>query len=64
MKALGIVSLILNLIATVSFLAGILLFAWVEKATLGTVFICVGFVFMGVGIYLSRKEIKQQKLRK
>ena len=56
MKITGIISLISNLIAIVLFITGIAMFSLLETEALGWVFVCSGFVFLFVGIFLSRKD--------
>lgn len=55
MSKLGIISVILNIVAIAAYVTAIILFSGGGEAAVGTVFLCLGSAFMGVGIYLSRK---------
>lgn len=49
-------SIIFNLCAIALFIAGIITFSREANTTLGTTFVSGGFVFLMLGIYLSRRN--------
>lgn len=56
MKKFAFLDIVFNVIAIVLFVVGIILLSPKINATLGYVCISFGFVFLGLGIYLSRKN--------
>ena len=55
MKKSAIFSLVFNLCAIAMFITGIVLFSREANTTLGTTFVSGGFVFLLLGIYLTRR---------
>ena len=56
MKKFAFLDIVFNVIAIVLFVVGMVLLSAKLNATLGYVCISFGFVFLGLGIYLSRKN--------
>ena len=55
MKKYAVLSLIFDVVAIALFIAGMLAFKDEAQVALGGACVSAGFVFLGVGIYLSRK---------
>ena len=55
MKKYAVISMILLIAAIACFVLGIISFGGAFQVDIGSVCVSAGFVFLGVGMYLSRK---------
>ena len=56
MNTKAIISMILNIAAIILFTVSIILYSTGYEGSLGTVFLCIGNVFLISGIFMSRKK--------
>jgi len=61
MNTKAIISMILNIAAIILFTVSIILYSTGYEGSLGTVFLCIGNVFLISGIFMSRKERKESE---
>jgi hypothetical protein len=61
MKKYAVISMILLIAAIACFVLGIISFGGAFQVDIGSVCVSAGFVFLGVGIYLSRKVRKNDE---
>ena len=64
MKSIGILSLILNILASVLYILAMLSFSAWDNVTLGSIFMSLGSVSLGFGIHLSRKTRSEDNEKK
>ena len=55
MKKYAVISMVLLIAAIACFVLGIISFGGAFQVDIGSVCVSAGFVFLGVGMYLSRK---------